>query len=141
VIGGKWKLPHPSLCALADKLGISEEVREGITWDVLVVGAGPAGLATAVYTSSEGLRTLVLDNYAAGGQAGTSSRIENYLGFSNGISGAELAKQAQVQAEKFGATVAICKTVTGIDCSEEPIAACPAEFPPPTITTDRPRQG
>jgi thioredoxin reductase (NADPH) len=120
VISGKWMLRRPQLPALAKKLGISEDVREGITWDVLVVGAGPAGLATAVYAASEGLRTLVLDNYAAGGQAGTSSRIENYLGFSNGISGAELAKQAQVQAEKFGATVAICRTVTGIDCSEEP---------------------
>lgn len=120
VVSGKWMLKRPELRALADKLGLSEDVREGITWDVLVVGAGPAGLATAVYAASEGLRTLVLDNYAAGGQAGTSSRIENYLGFSNGISGAELAKQAQVQAEKFGATVAICRTVTGIDCSEEP---------------------
>ena len=120
VISGKWIVKRPELRALASKLGILEDVREGITWDVLVVGAGPAGLATAVYAASEGLRTLVLDNYAAGGQAGTSSRIENYLGFSNGISGAELAKQAQVQAEKFGATVAICRTATSIDCSEEP---------------------
>ena len=120
VISQKWMLKHPDPRALANKLGMSEDVREGITWDVLVVGAGPAGLATAVYAASEGLRTLVLDNYAAGGQAGTSSRIENYLGFSNGISGSELAKQAQVQAEKFGATVAICRTVAGIDCSEEP---------------------
>jgi thioredoxin reductase (NADPH) len=120
VISGKWMLKRPELRVLANKLGMSEDVREGITWDVLVVGAGPAGLATAVYAASEGLRTLVLDNYAAGGQAGTSSRIENYLGFSNGISGAELAKQAQVQAEKFGATVAICRTAASIDCSEEP---------------------
>lgn len=120
VVSGKWILRRPELRALADKLGISEDVREGSTWDVLVVGAGPAGLATAVYAASEGLRTLVLDNYAAGGQAGTTSRIENYLGFSNGVSGGELAKQAQVQAEKFRATVGICRTVTGIDCSQEP---------------------
>jgi thioredoxin reductase (NADPH) len=120
VVGVKWALKRPDLRTLADKLGISENIREGTTWDLLVVGAGPAGLATAVYAASEGLRTLVLDGYAPGGQAGTSSKIENYLGFSNGVSGAELAKQAQVQAEKFGATVAVCRTVTGIDCSEEP---------------------
>lgn len=120
VLGTKWILQRPDLRTVADKLGISENVREGATWDVLVVGAGPAGLATAVYTASEGLRTLVLDSYAPGGQAGTSSRIENYLGFSSGVSGAELAKQAQVQAEKFGATVAVCRTVASIDCTEEP---------------------
>jgi thioredoxin reductase (NADPH) len=122
VLGVKWTLERPDLRTLADKLGISENVREGVTWDVLVVGAGPAGLATAVYAASEGLRTLVLDTYAPGGQAGTSSKIENYLGFSNGISGAELSKQAQVQAEKFGATVAVCRRVTSIDCSEEPFS-------------------
>ncbi|RXH58114.1 FAD-dependent oxidoreductase [Granulicella sibirica] len=127
VMSAKWTLQRPELRELADKLGISEDVREGITWDVLIVGAGPAGLATAVYAASEGLRTLVLDNYAAQGQAGTSSRIENYLGFSSGISGAELAKQAQVQAEKFGATVAICRTVIGIDCSEEPFTVTLAD--------------
>jgi thioredoxin reductase (NADPH) len=122
VLGAKWVLKRPSLRTLADKLGISENVREGITWDVLVVGAGPAGLAAAVYAASEGLRTLVLDSYAPGGQAGTSSKIENYLGFSSGISGAELAKQAQVQAQKFGATVAVCRTVTSIDCSDDPFS-------------------
>src|SRR5215472_11782776 len=120
VVGAKWLLKRPELRTLANKLGISENTRQGTTWDVLVVGAGPAGLATAVYAASEGLRTLVLDSYAPGGQAGTSSKIENYLGFSNGVSGAELAKQAQLQAEKFGATVAVCRTVAGIDCSEEP---------------------
>jgi thioredoxin reductase (NADPH) len=120
VISASWSLKRPELRTLADKLGISEGLRDGITWDVLVVGSGPAGLSSAVYAASEGLQTLVLDTYAAGGQAGTTSRIENYLGFSNGVTGAELAKQAQVQAEKFGATIAICRTVTGITCSEEP---------------------
>jgi thioredoxin reductase (NADPH) len=122
VLSAKWMLKRPELPALAQKLGLADDVREGITWDLLVVGAGPAGLATAVYAASEGLRTLVLDSYAPGGQAGTSSKIENYLGFSTGISGAELAKQAQVQAEKFGATVAVCRTVTGIDCTVEPFS-------------------
>jgi len=120
VLSANWTLKRPELRTLADKLGISEELPDGIIWDVLVVGSGPAGLSSAVYAASEGLKTLVLDAYAAGGQAGTTSRIENYLGFSNGITGAELAKQAQVQAEKFGATIAICRTVTGINCSEEP---------------------
>jgi thioredoxin reductase (NADPH) len=122
VVSAKWVLKRPDLRTLANRLGISENIREGSTWDLLVVGAGPAGLATAVYAASEGLRTLVLDSYAPGGQAGTTSKIENYLGFSNGISGAELAKQAQVQVEKFGATVAVCRTVTNIDCSEEPFS-------------------
>jgi thioredoxin reductase (NADPH) len=119
VISGSWTLKRPELRTLAYKLGISAELPYGTNWDVLVVGAGPAGLSSAVYAASEGLQTLVLDAYAAGGQAGTTSRIENYLGFSNGITGAELAKQAQVQAEKFGATIAICRTVTAINCSEE----------------------
>lgn len=122
VVNTRWTLRRPDLRTVADKLGISEDIREGVTWDVLVVGAGPAGLASAVYAASEGLRTLVLDGYAPGGQAGTSSKIENYLGFSHGIPGADLAKQAQVQAEKFGATVAVCRKVTSIDCSEEPFS-------------------
>jgi thioredoxin reductase (NADPH) len=120
VISARWTIKRPELRTLADRLGISEDLPEGNTWDVLVVGSGPAGLSSAVYAASEGLQTLVLDTYAAGGQAGTTSRIENYLGFSNGITGTELAKQAQVQAEKFGATIAICRTVIGINCSEEP---------------------
>lgn len=122
LIHAKFILKRPEFPLLARKLGLADDIREGITWDVLVVGAGPAGLATAVYAASEGLRTLVLDSYASGGQAGTSSKIENYLGFSSGISGAELAKQAQVQAEKFGAAVAVARTARSIDCSEEQFA-------------------
>ena len=78
--------------------------------DVVIVGAGPAGLAAAVYGASEGLDVLVLDSTAPGGQAGTSSRIENYLGFPTGISGQALAGRALTQAEKFGAEVAVGRT-------------------------------
>jgi thioredoxin reductase (NADPH) len=88
--------------------------REGIA-DLVVVGAGPAGLAAAVYGASEGLATIVLDAVATGGQAGTSSRIENYLGFPAGISGAELADRATIQAEKFGATIGVPVEATGLE--------------------------
>lgn len=83
--------------------------------DIVIVGAGPAGLAAAVYGASEGLATLVLDAVAVGGQAGTSSRIENYLGFPTGISGAELADRAVIQAEKFGAGISVPAEVAGLD--------------------------
>jgi thioredoxin reductase (NADPH) len=85
-----------------------------------VVGTGPAGLAAAVYAASEGLSTLVLESIAPGGQAGTSSKIENYLGFPTGISGQALAGRAQSQAQKFGARLAIARSVTGIDCAAQP---------------------
>jgi len=82
--------------------------------------AGPSGLTAAVYAASEGLSTLVLESTAPGGQAGTSSKIENYLGFPTGISGQALAGRAQSQAQKFGARLAIARTVTGLDCSRLP---------------------
>ena len=85
-----------------------------------VVGAGPAGLAAAVYAASEGLSTIVLESTAPGGQAGTSSKIENYLGFPTGISGQALAGRAQSQAQKFGARLAIARLVSGLDCSRRP---------------------
>ena len=88
--------------------------------DVVIVGAGPAGLAAAVYGASEGLDVLVLESTAPGGQAGTSSRIENYLGFPTGISGQALAGRALTQAEKFGAEVAIGRTVARLDCDSRP---------------------
>ena len=87
---------------------------------MVVVGAGPAGLAAAVYAASEGLDTLVIEGQAPGGQAGTSSKIENYLGFPTGISGGALAGRAQVQAQKFGARLAISRNAAGIDCERTP---------------------
>src|SRR5580692_12787818 len=88
-------------------LGITPDLQSGRQFDVIVVGAGPGGLATAVYAASEGLSVLVLDSRFFGGQAGASSRIENYLGFPTGISGHALAARAFIQAQKFGAQFAV----------------------------------
>ena len=97
-------LRHPTLPEVAGELGLRTQVEQR-PYDLVVLGAGPAGLAAAVYGASEGLRTLVVDAYAPGGQAGTSSRIENYLGFPTGLSGDELAERATLQARKFGAVL------------------------------------
>jgi thioredoxin reductase (NADPH) len=94
-------------------------------YDVAVVGAGPAGLSAAVYAASEGLSVLALDRHAFGGQAGASSRIENYLGFPTGISGMALTARAYNQAQKFGVEMAIPKTVLGLEC---PLRSGPGEF-------------
>jgi len=120
VLPGRHALRNPSLAALADALGITEDFDHATVFDVVVVGAGPAGLAAAVYAASEGLQTIVLESIAPGGQAGTSSKIENYLGFPTGISGEALAGRAQVQAQKFGARLAVSREVTGIDCDDLP---------------------
>jgi thioredoxin reductase (NADPH) len=120
VLPGHRALRNPTLAELADALGITEDFDHDIVFDLAVVGAGPAGLAAAVYGASEGLQTIVLESIAPGGQAGTSSKIENYLGFPTGISGEALAGRAQVQAQKFGARLAVSRAVTGIDCDGEP---------------------
>jgi thioredoxin reductase (NADPH) len=113
-------LRNPATPALADKLGLTEQFDPDRVYDLTVVGAGPAGLAAAVYGASEGLDTLVIEPLAPGGQAGTSSKIENYLGFPTGISGAALAGRAQVQAQKFGARLAISRKAAAIDCDRKP---------------------
>lgn len=115
VIGrnGKW-VSNPSVADFAHYMGFKVSEPPGEVHDLVVVGAGPAGLAAAVYAASEGLTTLVLDSVAAGGQAGTSSKIENYLGFPTGISGADLANRALLQAQKFGAVLSVPRTAVGL---------------------------
>jgi thioredoxin reductase (NADPH) len=113
-------LKNPTPEALAEGLGLTATLDPGELRDVVIVGAGPAGLAAAVYAASEGLDALVLESNAPGGQAGSSSRIENYLGFPTGISGEALAGRALSQAEKFGAEVAIGRTAVRMDCDSRP---------------------
>ncbi|KQU21957.1 cation tolerance protein CutA [Methylobacterium sp. Leaf94] len=113
---GTAVLRNPSNAVLADILGLTETIDPDRVYDVAVIGAGPAGLAAAVYAASEGLDTIVVEGLAPGGQAGTSSKIENYLGFPTGISGQALAGRAQVQAQKFGARLAISRMAAGLDC-------------------------
>jgi thioredoxin reductase (NADPH) len=113
VIGGKTVV-RPQLRRVAELLGLGTEP-QAAEYDVVVVGAGPSGLAAAVYGASEGLRTLVVEREAPGGQAGTSSRIENYLGFPSGVSGDELASRALQQARRLGAEILVTRTITRID--------------------------
>ncbi len=110
-------LLNPTEDALARCLGMLDSAEHNELFDVAVVGAGPAGLATAVYAASEGLHVVVLDCRAFGGQAGASARIENYLGFPTGISGQALAGRAFVQAQKFGAEILIPAQAAALDCA------------------------
>ena len=110
-------LDNPSEYDLARCLGMVDTIDHDELFDVTVVGAGPAGLATAVYAASEGLRVVVIDCRSYGGQAGASARIENYLGFPTGISGGALAGRAYVQAQKFGAEMLIPAEVQALDCA------------------------
>jgi len=109
-------LRNPSLRMLANRLGLSQTLDSQKVHDLAVIGAGPAGLAAAVYAASEGLDVIVVDSVAPGGQAGTSSKIENYLGFPTGISGQALAGRAFMQAQKFGAQIEIPARLTGLHC-------------------------
>lgn len=104
-------LACPTIAALADELGITELPEPDTIYDVVVVGAGPSGLEAAVYAASEGLSTIVIEGIAPGGQAGTSSKIENYLGFPTGVSGAQLASRGHLQALKFGVHFAISREI------------------------------
>ncbi|MEO8665848.1 MAG: FAD-dependent oxidoreductase [Ignavibacteria bacterium] len=112
--GNEWLLKNPNNVDLAKRTGL-RKVFNNIIYDLAIVGAGPAGLAAAVYGASEGLKTIVLESIAAGGQAGTSSKIENYLGFPTGISGSDLAAKAAIQAGKFGALANIASKVVSLN--------------------------
>jgi thioredoxin reductase (NADPH) len=116
---GEIVLRNPSNQQIADCLGFNESIDQTQVRDLVVIGAGPSGLAAAVYGASEGLDVLVLETSSPGGQAGSSSRIENYLGFPTGISGQELASRAYLQAQKFGAEVLIAKG-TRLICDRKP---------------------
>jgi thioredoxin reductase (NADPH) len=113
---GERVLKNPTNEEVADCFGMSEVLDPTVVHDLVVVGGGPGGLAAAVYGASEGLGVLVLESHAPGGQAGTSSKIENYLGFPTGISGEALAGRALVQARKFGADIAVARTVVSLGC-------------------------
>lgn len=118
VIWGSRVLRNPDPRELARTLGLRSPVLADAVCDLIVVGAGPAGLAAAVYGASEGLATVVLESIAAGGQAATSARIENYLGFPAGLSGGELTERAVIQAEMFGAGIRVAAEVAGIEQAE-----------------------
>ncbi len=120
ICNGRSVLRNPTRSQLADCLGLNANVDESEVRDLIVVGAGPSGLAAAVYAASEGLNVLVVEMAAPGGQAGSSSRIENYLGFPNGISGNDLAGRALAQAQKFGANMMIARSAVRLHCDRRP---------------------
>lgn len=119
---GRVVLRDPSNEEIADCLGFNAAVDMEALRDVVIVGAGPSGLGAAVYGASEGLDTLVIETNAPGGQAGSSSRIENYLGFPNGITGNDLATRAYAQAQKFGAGIVVAKRAMKLSCDRKPYA-------------------
>src|SRR5258706_12798986 len=119
---GNVVLRNPTNLQIADCLGFNEAIDEARIRYVLFIAAGPAGLPAAVYAASEGLSVLVVESQAPGGQAGSSSKIENYLGFPTGISGQDLASRALTQAEKFGAELMIAKEAKRLSCEKKPYA-------------------
>jgi thioredoxin reductase (NADPH) len=119
---GEVVLRNPTNQTIADCLGFNEAVDPTEVRDLVVVGAGPAGLAAAVYGASEGLNVLVVESANPGGQAGSSSKIENYLGFPEGVTGEELAARAYTQAQKFGAQLLVAKSAVELTCARAPFA-------------------
>jgi thioredoxin reductase (NADPH) len=117
ILLGNEKLVHPKIDYLATRLGIRKETDKH-QYDLVIVGAGPAGLAAAVYGASEGLKTLILDRSGPGGQASWSSRIENYMGFPEGLTGSDLAARGLIQAQKFGAELSVPAEVCKIECGD-----------------------
>jgi len=120
ICDGIHVMRRPSIQQLADCLGFNVGISHERVRDLIIVGAGPSGLAAAVYAASEGLDALLIETAAPGGQAGSSSKIENYLGFPTGVSGQELANRAITQAEKFGAEMMIARDVVKLDCERRP---------------------
>src|SRR5207247_5872837 len=120
VCRGGELLKNPSNAEVATCLGINAPAADDRVHDLLIIGAGPAGLAAAVYAASEGLDVRIVETLGPGGQAGTSSRIENYLGFPIGISGAALAGRALSQAQKFGAQLSVALHAARLDCERWP---------------------
>jgi thioredoxin reductase (NADPH) len=120
ICSGKSVMRNPTTQQLAQCLGLSGTVDESRIRDVAIVGSGPAGLAAAVYGASEGLDTVVIEADFPGGQAGSSSKIENYLGFPTGVSGLELTRRGVVQAEKFGAQMMVGQGVVQLNCDRRP---------------------
>jgi thioredoxin reductase (NADPH) len=118
LLGGAAVLVNPSSAEFATAAGIAEDPVPGSVFDLLVIGAGPAGLGAAVYGATEGLSTAVIDALAAGGQASTTSRIENYLGFPTGISGTEFGERAQLQAQRLGAQMFVPHAAVSLSHSE-----------------------
>jgi thioredoxin reductase (NADPH) len=119
---GRTILRNPSNQAIADCLGFNAAIEVTKPRDVVIVGAGPSGLGSAVYAASEGLEVIIVETTAPGGQAGSSSKIENYLGFPSGISGHDLATAAYAQAQKFGAKVMVARSATRLECGRRPYA-------------------
>jgi thioredoxin reductase (NADPH) len=117
---GEYVLKNPTIYEVAECLGFNATTSDDHVRDVVVVGAGPSGLAAAVYAASEGLDVIVVETNSPGGQAGSSSKIENYLGFPTGISGQELAGRAYTQAQKFGAEIVVARSATRLRCERKP---------------------